>query len=113
MDERRLWTAVLLQAVCDIAGVNMRVHPRERAKLQHFARLWFDSDNYEVSSFRWICDELGLSPSYLRRRLMAIINSGHMTKRDFGTRLSVSNALQINAGSESFTEQAVKDAIFM
>jgi hypothetical protein len=60
--ERRLWAAVLCQAVCDL-----RYH---RSALQHFTRLWFESDKREPGSFLWVCELLELDASWLRRRLL-------------------------------------------
>ena len=33
------------------------------------ANTWIFSDDYEVGSFRWVCDYLGLEPDYLRANL--------------------------------------------
>jgi len=60
--ERRLWVAVLRQAVCDL-----RYH---RSTRQHFTRLWFEPDKREPGSFQWICELLELDVSWLRRRLL-------------------------------------------
>src|SRR6266481_5559857 len=45
--ERRLWVAVLRQAVCDLGY--------HRSTFQHFTRLWFESDKREPGSFLWVC----------------------------------------------------------
>jgi hypothetical protein len=70
MGERCLWTAVLLQAIEDCAGYG--VGKRARPRAQYFARLWFKSANRDVGSFLWICDELELEPSSVRRRIASI-----------------------------------------
>jgi hypothetical protein len=67
MNERDLWTAVLVQAICDLTSADgNRYH---RATLRYFARLWFESDNHQPSSFHWICDHIELDASWLRRRI--------------------------------------------
>ena len=68
--ERHLWTAVLRQAVCDLLGIDTGAHRSYRMTLQYFARLWFESTNPEPGSFEWICDQLELDASWLRRRLL-------------------------------------------
>src|SRR6266581_1502516 len=70
IDARRLWLAVLVQAINDLA------HTDERQRLRrHFTRFWFTSHNYDPGSFRWICDHLDLDASWLRRRLFAIVDA--------------------------------------
>jgi hypothetical protein len=67
MNERDLGTAVLVQAICELTGADgNRYH---RATLRYFARLWFESDDHQPSSFNWICDQLELDASRLRRRV--------------------------------------------
>jgi hypothetical protein len=68
VDEERLWTAVLLQAIRDVGGFDIVADENHRA-----ARLWFLSDNHAPGSYRWICDVLNLPPDYLRHRLFAVI----------------------------------------
>src|SRR2546426_10795076 len=75
IDARRLWLAVLVQAINDLA------HTDERQRLRrHFTRLWFISGNYDPGSFHWICDHLDLDPSWLRRRLFAIVDAAPLSK---------------------------------
>jgi hypothetical protein len=62
--ERRLWAAVLRQAVCDLGY--------HRSTLQHFTQLWFESDKREPGSFLWVCELLELDASRLRRRLFEL-----------------------------------------
>jgi hypothetical protein len=62
--ERRLWAAVLRQAVCDLGY--------HRSTLQHFTQLWFESGNREPGSFLWVCELLELDSSWLRRRLLEL-----------------------------------------
>jgi len=55
---KRLWYAVLEQAVKDAQGYyNSR---REEA------RQWLFSENHGAASFLWICDVLGLDPDFFR-----------------------------------------------
>ena len=75
IDARRLWLAVLMQAINDLA------HTDERQRLRrHFTRLWFTSDNHNPGSFLWICDHLDLDPSWFRRRLFAIVDAAPLSK---------------------------------
>jgi len=70
IDARRLWLAVLVQAINDLA------HTDERQRLRrHFTRLWFISGNHNPGSFHWICDHLDLDASWFRRRLFAIVDA--------------------------------------
>ena len=74
--EKALWTAVLVQAIDDLAGVKTGCHLFALPRLRHFARLWFTSDSHEPGSFRWICDQLELDASRLRRPVFAITECG-------------------------------------
>jgi hypothetical protein len=56
IDARRLWLAVLMQAISDLIGDGYSGY--HRATIRYFARLWFTSDNHEPGSFLWICDHL-------------------------------------------------------
>jgi hypothetical protein len=69
----------LEQAILDLVGATLR--PRaacqyDYPRFRYFTRLWFESDNYEPGSFRWICDQLELDASWIRRRLFAIAERG-------------------------------------
>jgi hypothetical protein len=55
---KRLWSAVLEQAISDVQGDSNS--DREEA------RKWLLSENYGTASFLWICDVLGLEPNFLR-----------------------------------------------
>ena len=55
---KRLWSAVLEQAVTDAQG-NCDSRREE-------ARRWLLSENYGAASFLWICDMLGLEPDFFR-----------------------------------------------
>ena len=69
---KRLWTAVLAQAVTDAKGNYYR--DREEA------REWFLSENYETASFLWICDVLGLDPDLFRNAYRCDRNDRHYRK---------------------------------
>jgi hypothetical protein len=90
VDEQRLWAAVLLQAIKDLAGFNEETE-RDRLRLRYFARLWFTSDNHQPCSFLWICDQLELSPSWIRK-MIAPMDAGIVTREDVGVRVSVARA---------------------
>lgn len=70
--EKALWGAVLVQAVDDLTGANIGEPRYVWPRLRHFARLWFESDSYELGSLSWICDLIEVDPERLRRRLFAI-----------------------------------------
>jgi hypothetical protein len=53
MDERRLWCAVLIQAVKDLAGINDE-GPMRQATLKHFTQLCFESGSQEPGAFLFL-----------------------------------------------------------
>jgi hypothetical protein len=110
VDERRLWAAVLIQAAKDVAGYTLVDNERERARVQYFARLWFADDNREVGSFLWICDELELEPSWIRRRMVAQIHSDQVGKEGAGW-CSVSRPQRMFNKSDQYTADCVADLL--
>jgi hypothetical protein len=54
---RRLWTAVLMEAIRDLIGIDTGT-PRDRSRLRDITCLWFESDNSATGSLRWMCDQL-------------------------------------------------------
>jgi hypothetical protein len=46
-----------------------------------FDILLSNSDNHEPGSFRWICDNLDLDPSWFRRRLFALVDAALVSRR--------------------------------
>ena len=110
MDERRLWAAVLIQAAKDVAGYGRVYNERERAMVQYFARLWFTDDNREVGSFLWICDQLEVEPSWIRRRRVAQIHSDQVGKDSEG-RLSLSRLQVMFNGEDRYTANCVADLL--
>ena len=55
---KRLWFAVLEQALTDAKG--------KHYSYREEAREWFLSEKYETASFLWICDVLDLDPDSFR-----------------------------------------------
>ena len=110
MDERGLWAGVLIQAVKDLAGYGRVYKQRERARVQYFARLWFADDNREVGSFLWICDELELEPSWIRRKMFALINSDRVG-RDGAGRVSLLRLQVMFEGADHYTVDCVSDLL--
>jgi hypothetical protein len=88
MDERGLWAGVLIQAIKDCAGYSLGLNKRERAGVQYHARVWFTSDNRNIGSFLWVCDQLEVEPSWIRRKMFALINSDRVGNHGAG-RLSL------------------------
>ena len=60
---RRLWAAVLEQAVKDARG------GRTYHIITEEARAWFRSKNENVGSFIWVCRILDLDPCYVRAKV--------------------------------------------
>ena len=80
--EKALWTAVLVQAIDDLVGINIHCHRYVWPRLRYFARLWFESESCELGAFCWICDLIEIDPGRLRRRLFAIVErNGRATVR--------------------------------
>jgi hypothetical protein len=80
ISERRLWVAVLEQAIIDLSGPN-GVRGGERRRLRTFSRLWFTSDNDQPGSFLWVCESLQLDPSWVRNQLAAVIKAASVSRR--------------------------------
>jgi hypothetical protein len=67
---RRLWAAVIQQAMDDIAGVPDWVDKYSKhhsALRRQRAEAWFRSSRSDCGSFVWICDILRLDPARLRK----------------------------------------------
>jgi hypothetical protein len=82
LDERRLWTAVLAQAIHDLIGIDTGSQDCKRSRLRRITRLWFESENTEAGSFRWICDQLEIDASWLRHRLLATVDQRAIVPTD-------------------------------
>jgi len=110
VDERRLWAAVLIQAVRDVGGYGRFDSEPQRRRIQYFARLWFASDNRDVGSFLWICDELELEPSWIRRRMVAQIHSDQVG-RDGAGRVGLLRLQVMFEGADRYTVDCVSDLL--
>jgi hypothetical protein len=75
--ERRLWRAILRKAFEDVKGLHLHGTFYERNTIQVSAGEWFMSDAQEPGSFLWVCSQLGLDPSALRRRLHELNRKAH------------------------------------
>jgi hypothetical protein len=64
ISERHLWAAVLDQAIEDLTDRRIRDEVNVKA--------WFTSNEYVPGSFLWICDQLDLDASTIRRRVLEI-----------------------------------------
>jgi hypothetical protein len=65
LPEAELWTAVILQAIDDLARRTL-LTPRSA---QVSAREWFASESDAVGSFIWTCHLIDLDPNFIRSRL--------------------------------------------
>jgi hypothetical protein len=81
MVERHLWTAVLVQAIRDLNGNDTPKQRYDRSQLRDDTRLWFESDNIETGSFRWICDQLEIDALQLQRRVLETVGERAMEPR--------------------------------
>ena len=66
---RELWSEVLIRAVYDLRGQDLREDYVYSSYFRANARGWFLSASYDVGSFRWICDSLELNCSAVRREV--------------------------------------------
>jgi hypothetical protein len=66
--ERGMWAGVLRQALADY--VCLIDEPKKQYYYRQ-ARRWFESDEFSVGSFVWICDQLELDTNKARLSLMA------------------------------------------
>jgi hypothetical protein len=68
---RRLWAAVLEQAIKDARDETSKPLRFERPDGQS-AQHWFGSENDGIGSFLWICEMLDLEPRFVR----TLVHSG-------------------------------------
>ncbi len=68
---RKLWAAVLEQAIKDARDETSKTLRVERADGQT-AQHWFHSENDGIGSFLWICEMLDLEPRFVR----TLVHSG-------------------------------------
>jgi hypothetical protein len=70
---RDLWAAVMHGAVNDLLGRDSTTKGRHRnvinTKLSLTARRWFESDDFGIGTFLWICSVLELDPEKVRGQL--------------------------------------------
>ena len=69
---KRLWLAVLVQALKDArCGIEHRMgHARD--VISENARAWFASQDPGIGSFHWICTILEIEPEYARTHLQYV-----------------------------------------
>jgi len=67
-DYKRLWAAVLKQAVRD-ARQRASKGDVSRQMMTASARAWFESENQDIGSFLWVCAALDVEPRYVKRFL--------------------------------------------
>lgn len=81
---RRLWAAVVNQAVDDIAGVPYYLDKESRhykTLRKEDATAWFESTRTGCGSFLWICGEvLHLDPAQIRT---TVLNGGQQNEKHF------------------------------
>jgi hypothetical protein len=65
---RKLWFAVLEQAIKDSEGYLMRSRDNNE-RIKQEARRWFLSENQGIGSLLWICLVLDLNPEFLRKHI--------------------------------------------
>lgn len=63
LPEEDFWRGVLFQALRDLVAVNVHV------TIKREVRAWLFSPRSDLGSFVFICDVLGLDPSYMRSRV--------------------------------------------
>lgn len=67
--EKVMWTQVLVEAMADvIKGRRRGINKRDRDWAVG-AQAWFDGTGNDPYGFEWTCDILGLSVSYVRKKL--------------------------------------------
>jgi len=82
-EERRIWAAVLLQAIDDyqhepkiftalINKVRVQAQKNDTHKraLKRGVGIWFRSDDADVGCFVWICELLGIDPDVVRDKVL-------------------------------------------
>ena len=75
---REIWAAVLEQAIGDIVvgpaawelrGLDLREQQRLALEIRAAAEHWVEDEANEPRRFAWVCDQLGLNPAAVRRRI--------------------------------------------
>ena len=108
VEEKRLWAAVLIQALKDVTGFN-HYDERKRIRLQYFARVWFESSNRDIGSFVWTCQQLEIHPSWIRGRMRTFLESDRMKsgKRHF----TAENVERFLSSADSYTLECASDLL--
>lgn len=74
-----IWTAVLKQAVKDILegpaqwemrGLDLHAQRKLALEMREAAQRWVDDEVNEPRRFVWVCEQLGLDPSSVRRSIL-------------------------------------------
>jgi hypothetical protein len=73
--EKALLLAIIIRSVLDMRGIVPGVKRTHAAMIQHEAMRWLVSERRDLGSFCWVCEELSLSASWLRRQLLALVSS--------------------------------------
>lgn len=83
--EQSLIAALIENAVTGLRGMSVPHNgkrqgkkSRERRRLQHAVEdfYWFIDENEEAGRFLWCCENLGISPSYLRKIVLPLYMTG-------------------------------------
>lgn len=83
--EKKLWAAVLEQAIRDYAGTRYKMVSGQtvaQKRDMRAAKVWiFYSDRTDETSFNTVCSILGMDPEYARK-LIKEITSGGLNKKN-------------------------------
>ena len=101
--EKALLLAIIIQSVRDMRGIIPGVNGLYAAKIQREAMRWIVSDQRDLGSFCWVCSELNLSPSWLRRELLALVGSSGKVSTTRARRMEQSGRSQDDGAPSGFT----------
>ena len=73
---RRLWLALITNALFDYVGLNLQSRPTISRLLKHAAKAWIFSPRNDLGSFVFCCHISGLDPSALRDRVLKLGDCG-------------------------------------
>ena len=76
---------------------------------QRRARAWFASNHYGIGSYLWVCDLLELEPSWIRRRMIRVLNSG-VGKQGEGA-FSVARLAAVLEGADEYELELASDLL--
>jgi hypothetical protein len=63
-----------------------------------------------MGSFRWICDQLAIEPSWIRRQMMTVIRSDQVAKERIGS-FSAARLQSVFNGADEYTLQCASDLL--